>query len=41
MALDDRGREVEIAMPGRFDISPAQKGAISTVPRRAGGGGRL
>jgi hypothetical protein len=32
MALADRGREVEIAMPGRFDISPAQKSAISTVP---------
>jgi len=32
MALEDRGREVEIAMPGRFDISPAQKGAIATVP---------
>ena len=32
MPLEDRGREVEIAMPGRFDISPAQKGAISTVP---------
>jgi DNA polymerase III subunit alpha len=30
--LDDRGREVEIAMPGRFDISPAQKGAIATLP---------
>jgi len=30
--LDDKGREVEIAMPGRFDISPAQKGAIATVP---------
>ena len=32
MALADRGREVEIAMPGRFDISPAQKSAISIVP---------
>jgi DNA polymerase-3 subunit alpha len=32
MMLADRRREVEIAMPGRFDISPAQKGAISTVP---------
>jgi DNA polymerase-3 subunit alpha len=32
LALADRGREVEIAMPGRFDISPAQKGAIATVP---------
>jgi len=30
--LDDRGREVEINVPGRFDISPAQKGAIATVP---------
>ncbi|KAB2917093.1 MAG: DNA polymerase III subunit alpha [Hyphomicrobiaceae bacterium] len=30
--LEDRGREVEIAVPGRFDVSPAQKGAISTVP---------
>ena len=32
LALADRGREVEIAMPGRFDISPAQKSAIATVP---------
>jgi DNA polymerase III subunit alpha len=32
VALADRGREVEIAMPGHFDISPAQKGAIATVP---------
>jgi DNA polymerase-3 subunit alpha len=32
LPLDDRGREVEIAMAGRFDISPAQKGAIATVP---------
>jgi DNA polymerase-3 subunit alpha len=30
--LDDQGREVEFAMPGRFDISPAQKGAIATLP---------
>jgi DNA polymerase III subunit alpha len=32
MLLEDRRREVEIAMPGRFDISPAQRGAIATVP---------
>jgi hypothetical protein len=32
MLLQDRRREVEIAMPGRFDISPAQRGAIATVP---------
>jgi len=32
MALADRGRQVEIAMPGHFDISPAQKSAIATVP---------
>jgi DNA polymerase-3 subunit alpha len=32
VALADRGREVEIAMPGRFDISPAQKSAIGALP---------
>jgi DNA polymerase-3 subunit alpha len=32
MLLEDRRREVEIAMPGNFDISPAQRGAIATVP---------
>jgi DNA polymerase-3 subunit alpha len=32
LALADRDREVEFAMPGRFDISPAQKSAIATVP---------
>jgi len=31
MLLQDRRREVEIAMPGHFDISPAQRGAIATV----------
>jgi len=32
LQLDDRGREVEFAMPGRFDISPAQRGALATLP---------
>ena len=32
ITLADAGRELEIALPGRFDVSPAQKGAISTVP---------
>jgi DNA polymerase-3 subunit alpha len=32
MAVADAGRELEFALPGRFDVSPAQKGAISTVP---------
>jgi len=32
IALEERGREAEIALPGLFDISPTQKGAISTVP---------
>jgi DNA polymerase-3 subunit alpha len=32
LALADAGRELEIALPGRFDVSPAQKGALSTVP---------
>jgi DNA polymerase-3 subunit alpha len=30
--LDDMGRELEIALPGRFDVSPVQKGALTTVP---------
>jgi DNA polymerase-3 subunit alpha len=32
IALEEKGREAEIALPGLFDISPAQKGAISTLP---------
>ena len=32
MALEDKGRELEIVLPGRFDVSPVQKGALSTVP---------
>jgi DNA polymerase-3 subunit alpha len=32
IALEEKGREAEIALPGCFDISPAQKGALSTVP---------
>jgi hypothetical protein len=32
VALPDRGREVEITIPGRFDISPAQKVAIAAHP---------
>jgi DNA polymerase III subunit alpha len=32
LALEDSGRELEFALPGRFDVSPAQKGAIATVP---------
>ena len=32
VVLEEKGREVEFAVPGRFEISPVQKGAISTVP---------
>jgi DNA polymerase-3 subunit alpha len=32
IALEEKGREAEITLPGYFDISPAQKGAICTVP---------
>jgi DNA polymerase III subunit alpha len=32
VVLKEKGREVEFAVPGRFEISPVQKGAISTVP---------
>jgi DNA polymerase-3 subunit alpha len=32
IALEEKGREAEIALPGFFDLSAAQKGALSTVP---------
>ncbi len=32
LPLGDRGREVEIAVPGSFDVSPRQVGLLSTVP---------
>jgi DNA polymerase-3 subunit alpha len=32
MTLEDAGRELEITLPGRFDVSPVQKGALTTVP---------
>jgi DNA polymerase-3 subunit alpha len=30
--LEDSGRKVAFALKGRFDVSPAQKGLLSTVP---------
>jgi DNA polymerase-3 subunit alpha len=32
MTLEDAGRELEITLPGRFDVSPVQKGALTAVP---------
>ena len=32
LALDDRNRELEFALPGRYDVSPAQAGILSTTP---------
>ncbi len=32
IALSDAGRELEISLPGRFEVSPAQKSALQTVP---------
>jgi DNA polymerase-3 subunit alpha len=32
LQLDDRGREVELVIPGRFDVSPARAGILSTSP---------
>jgi DNA polymerase III subunit alpha len=32
MAVPDQGRELEFAVPGSFDVSPQQAGALSTVP---------
>jgi DNA polymerase-3 subunit alpha len=30
--LEDRDRELEFSLPGKFDVSPARRGALSTVP---------
>jgi DNA polymerase-3 subunit alpha len=32
LALEDRGREMEFVVPGRFDISPSRAGELATVP---------
>jgi DNA polymerase III subunit alpha len=32
LALDDRGREVELVIPGRYDVSPARAGILQTTP---------
>jgi DNA polymerase-3 subunit alpha len=32
LPLDDRGREIELIIPGRYDVSPARAGILSTTP---------
>jgi DNA polymerase-3 subunit alpha len=32
LALEDRGREVELVIPGRYDVSPTSAGIIATTP---------
>jgi len=32
LALEDRGREIELIIPGRYDVSPARAGILSTTP---------
>ena len=32
LKLDEKGREVELAMPGRYEVGPMLKGTLSTVP---------
>jgi len=32
LKLDEKGREVELAMPGRYEVGPMLKGMLSTVP---------
>lgn len=32
LPLSDRGREIEISVPGRYDVSPRVAGRLSTVP---------
>ena len=32
VAIPEESREVEVALPGRYDVSPASRGLLSTVP---------
>jgi DNA polymerase-3 subunit alpha len=32
LPLEDRGREIELVIPGRYDVSPARAGILSTSP---------
>jgi DNA polymerase-3 subunit alpha len=32
LPLEDRGREVELVIPGRYDVSPARAGILATAP---------
>ena len=32
LPLEDRGREIELIIPGHYDVSPARAGIISTTP---------
>jgi DNA polymerase-3 subunit alpha len=32
LKLDEKGREVELTMPGRYEVGPMLKGMLSTVP---------
>jgi DNA polymerase-3 subunit alpha len=32
LPLDDRGREVELVIPGRYDVSPMRAGMLSATP---------
>ena len=32
LSLGDRGKEVELSAAGRYDVSPAMAGVLSTMP---------
>lgn len=32
LRLDEKGREVELAVPGRYEVNPMIKGSLSTLP---------
>jgi DNA polymerase-3 subunit alpha len=32
LRLDEKGRDVELAVPGRYEVNPMLKGTLSTVP---------
>ena len=32
LRLDEKSRDVELAVPGRYEVNPMLKGSLSTVP---------
>ena len=32
LPVDEAGQEMELVLPGRYDVSPTQRGALSVLP---------